>query len=90
MTSKKPFLFIYGPGLYKSSKLIFTMLTSAKSIVIQEDALKKVYVKKGTLKDADTGIEETVGEMKPVFIYTMLRTSIEKVMTRKVNWKRFA
>ena len=74
----------------EKAAIFSTLLTSARSIVIQEDALKKVYVKKDTLKDADIGIEETVGEMKPVFIYTMLRTSIAKLMKRKVNRKRFA
>ena len=62
-----------------------TLSTSARSIRIQEDALKEVFVKKDTLRDADIGVEVAVGEMKRVFIYTRLKTSTKKVMKRKVN-----
>jgi ribosome maturation protein Sdo1 len=74
----------------ETDAIFSTLSTSARNIGIQEDALKEVSVKKDTFKDADFGVEEPVGEIKPVFIYTMFRTSILKVKKKKVNQKRFA
>ena len=58
--------------------MIFYILSPfAKNIEIQEYALKEGSAKKDTLKNADIGVEGSVGEKTRVFIYTRLRTSIK-------------